>query len=441
MRTILRGGRLIDGTGAPPVEDAGVVLDGGRVVAVGPSDTLPRGAAREIDLDGRTVLPGLVDCHTHLTYHTVEPDVWRLDQVESVELNTLRAAENARRILACGFTTIGDGACRGWIAPAVRDAIREGLLPGPDVHAAGPMLCGIGGLLDNDPAWVSRASSGALATIVSGPDEVRRAVRTQIKGGVDWIKVAASGVAGSRFASAEQEDLGYPEIAAAVAEAAKFGRRVHAHAHSREGVRAALEAGVVSLHCAEFADEALLVAMRDKGIPFSPTLAWLHARCMDHGGPGPDPDFLDAAWRAYAAAREVVVAARSIGAPLALGSDAFHRFPHAPDGVVEMEYLVALGYSPLEAIRSATQIAARAIDPQSDRGVLAPGRRADLLVVDGDPAADVAVLRDKARIHHLFKAGAEQPLAPERARTGPGFDVEAWAHRTLEETRATPVSP
>lgn len=440
MRTILLGGRLVDGTGAEPVDGAGVVVDGDRILAAGPAGTLPRdGAARIIDLDGRTVMPGLVDCHTHITYHGAQPNVWRLEHTESVELNTLRAAVNARHILDCGFTTIGDGGCRGFIAPAVRDAIRAGLTPGPDITAAGPMLCGLAGLLDDDPAWVQRESSGALAKIVTGPEEVRRAVRMQIKGGVDWIKVAASGVTGSRFNSSEHEDLGTEEIAMAVREAAKFGKRVHAHAHSRDGVRACIEAGVVSMHCAEFADEALLVAMRDRDIPFSPTLAWLQARCMDMGGPAPDAAFLSSAWRAFDAAREVVKMARTIGTPLALGSDAFHRFPHVPDGVIEMEYLVALGYTPLETIRAATAIAARAIDPGTDRGVLAPGRRADLLVVDGDPAADVGVLRDKSRLHHLFKAGVEQVLAPGRGPIGPRFRAAEWAQRTLAQTRAQRV--
>jgi imidazolonepropionase-like amidohydrolase len=107
--------------------------------------------------------------------------------------------------------------------------------------------------------------------------------------------------------------------------------------------------------------------------------------------------------------------------------------------VIEMEYLVALGYTPLEAIRAATAIAARAIDPCTDRGVLAPGRRADLLVVDGDPAADVGVLRDKSRLHHLFKAGVEHVLAPGRGQIGPRFRAAEWAQRTLAQTRAQRV--
>ncbi|MFT5174231.1 MAG: imidazolonepropionase-like amidohydrolase [Gammaproteobacteria bacterium] len=439
MRTILQGGRLIDGTGAEPMDAAVVVIDGDRIVAVDTSSHhAPRRDDRIIDIDGRTIMPGLIDCHTHLTYHTVEPNVWVLEQVESVELNTLRAADNAAHVLDCGFTSIGDGGCRGFIAPAIRDAIREGLIRGPDVCAAGPILCGLGGLLDNDPAWVRRDSAGSLAMIVTGAEEVRRAVRMQIKGGVDWIKVAASGVAGSRFNSSEHEDLNEEEIATAVAEAAKFGKRVHAHAHSTNGVQACINAGVVSMHCAEFANEEQLIAMRDKAIPFSPTLAWLQARCMDSGNgvahsKGND-NFLSEAWKAYDAAREIVRAAHSIGTPLAIGSDAFHRFPHVRDGVVEMEYLVALGYTPLEAIRSATQVAAQAIDPETDRGVVKVGARADLLVVDGDPASDLSVLRDKSRIHHLFKAGIEQMLPAGRGRTGLDFDVAQWAHRDLAQT-------
>lgn len=440
MRTILHSGRLIDGTGADPIEAAAVIIEGNRIIA---ADANPRGSHsaddRIIDLAGRTVMPGLIDSHTHVTYHTVQPDVWRLDQMESVELNTLRAAGNAAHVLACGFTTIGDGGCRGFIAPAIRDAIREGIIPGPDMTAAGPILCGLGGLLDNDPAWVQRDSSASLGMTVTGPQEARRAVGIQVKGGVDWIKVAASGVAGSRFNSSEHEDLNYEEIAAVVAEAAKFGKRVHAHAHSNNGVRASIDAGVVSMHCAEFADEQQLTEMRDKAIPFSPTLAWLQARCMNTGSGLPTAEFLDEAWKAYAAAREVVRMAHSIGTPLAIGSDAFHRFAHVPDGVVEMEYLVALGYTPLEAIRSATQIAAQAIDPATDRGVVRVGARADLLVVDGDPATDLGVLRDKSRIHHLFKAGIEQPLARDRGPIGAMFNVAEWAHRDLAQTCAQPI--
>jgi imidazolonepropionase-like amidohydrolase len=203
METVLRGGRLIDGTGRDPVADAGLVIEGSCIRQVDRTERLRFGKdARVIDLDGRAVMPGLVDAHTHVTYHASQPDAWRLEMEESLELTTVKAALNARAILDTGFTTVGDGGCRGLIGPAIRDAVAAGLIPGPRVVASGPILCGSAGLLDSTPAWARYESDAALGRVVNGRDEVRRAVRAQIKGRVDFIKVAASGVAGSRFSDA-----------------------------------------------------------------------------------------------------------------------------------------------------------------------------------------------------------------------------------------------
>ena len=211
-------------------------------------------------------------------------------------------------------------------------------------------------------------SDQALGMTVNGVDEVRRAVRTQVKGGVDWIKVSASGVAGSRFATAETEDLSADEIVAAVSEARKYGKPVHAHAHSREGVRACVEAGVLSLHSGEFVDEEILLLMREKGIIFSPTVAWLHARCLPGYVLAKDPAFVEEAWRAYAAAKISIVKARELGVKMAMGSDASHRFHHVPDGALELEYYQELGWPALEVIKAATKTAAEAINRGDSRG-------------------------------------------------------------------------
>ena len=399
---LLRGGLLIVGSGEEPKRDHAVHIVDGRIGSVGPTKRMTFAADPQVvDLAGRAILPGLIDAHTHLTYHDERPNVWALERQESVELNTLFAARNAARILASGFTSIGDGGCRGFIAPAVRDAIRLGMTAGPDVVAAGPIICGVAGLLDGTAPWIDEANDTSLGMIANGAEAVRAAVRRQVKGGVDWIKVAASGVAGSPFSTAQTDDLGFDEIEAAVAEAAKYGKLVHAHAHSRNGVMAAVRGGAVSIHSAEYADDECLDESAGRGTIFSPTSAWLHVRSMEAFGAPPDPAFRREAWDAFDRSRAMLAEARRKGLRIAIGSDAAHRFPHVPSAVLEMEYLEALGYPPLEVIRAATSTAASAIGRSGDRGLIAPGRRADLLIVDGNPAESVRVLRDPRRIGRI----------------------------------------
>jgi len=391
-------------------------------VRPGPDDTI-------VDADGRTLMPGLIDAHTHLGYHVRQPNVWTQELKESVELNTLYAAANATAILQCGFTAIGDGGCRGFISCAVRDAITNGLIEGPRVRAAGAIICGEAGLLDNTPPWSEVRTHSSLGMMVMGTDEVRRAVRRQVKGGIDWIKVAASGVAGSEWSSAETDDLSYEELRAAVVEAAKFVRPVHAHAHSLGGIKAAVEAGVISLHCGEFADRAAIDAMRDAGIYFSPTIAWLHVRCMPRFGAPTDPEFRKQARAAFDASRRMVLQARDRGALIALGTDAAHRFPHVPDGVIEMEYFVALGYSPMEAVVAATSSAARAIGCGDWLGQLKAGYAADILMIDGNPAEDISILRNKRNIVRMWKGGTEVALQSDRGLVGVDFNPADWLNR------------
>lgn len=443
METVLIGGTLIDGTGRDPIRGAGIVMKDGRIDAAGPTGELRYGRDAEVvDVGGLVIMPGLIDSHTHLTYHGDQPNVWQLEFEESVELNTLKAARNAAHILQTGFTAIGDGGCRGYIGPAIRDGVAQGVVPGPRIVAAGPILTGSAGLLDGMPVWVRMESDQALGMTVNGVDEVRRAVRMQVKGGVDWIKVSVSGVAGSRFATAETEDLSADEIMAAAAEARKYGKPVHAHAHSRDGIKAAVAAGVLSLHSGEFADEETLIAMRDKGIIFSPTVAWLHARCLPGYALASDPAFVEEAWRAYAAARVSIAAARRLGVKMAMGSDASHRFHNVPDGVVELEYYQELGWPALEVITAATKTAAEAIGRGNTLGTLEPGKAADVLVVDGPVAEDIRVLRDKRNIKQMFKGGRAVALAPDRGVLGADFKVAEWLDEPLgrRETRGRAVA-
>ncbi|MBN9076466.1 MAG: amidohydrolase family protein [Rhizobiales bacterium] len=434
MQTVLRNGTMIDGTGADPIKRISLAFENGIVTQIASVDTLrPNEGDRVIDLDGQVVMPGLIDAHTHIGYHSRQPDVWIQELKESVELNTLNAAANAKTILHCGFTSIGDGGCRGFISSAVRDAISTGLIEGPRIRAAGAIICGEAGLLDSTPPWHEARTHASLGMMVNGADEVRGAVRRQVKGGVDWIKVAASGVAGSKYSGPDVDDLSYEEIRVAVEEAAKFGRKVHAHAHSVGGIRSAVRAGAISVHSAEFADQAAIEEMRDARVYFSPTIAWIHARCMPKYGAPTDPEFVEDAWNSYDAARRMIPDAVKLGATIALGSDAAHRFPHVPDAVIELEYFVALGLSPMQAIVSATSSAAEAIGCGGSIGTLQVGKAADILVIDGNPAENISILRDKARITYMWKGGGEVKLPPNRGRIGDAFDPVKTLWLDLEE--------
>lgn len=435
---LVRGARVIDGTGRDPVIDGYVLVKNGRIESVGandkPSDRLD---VQVIDAQGMTVMPGLIDFHTHLTYNTAVPDTWRLEMQQSVELNTVYATCNASRVLDMGFTTIGDGGCRGLIGPAIRDAVARGLIRGPRIFSTGPIMSGPGGLHDDVPPWADLRIANGLNAIVSSVQEARHEVIQQVKGGVDWIKVAASGVAGSPYSHADQDDLSYDIMREVVSTAARFGKAVHAHAHSIGGIRAAAEAGAISMHAVEFADLETLQEIKKKGIVISPTIAWLHARGLNPPLGSANDRIRHEAWTAYARARDMLKEARRLNVDVGIGTDACHRFPHVRDGVLEMEYFLEAGYSPLEILRAGTLISAKGIGKQNEIGSLEPGKRADMLFVDGDPSEDITVLRDKTKIKKIIIDGIEQSRGAPAAHPYPGFRVRDWAH--LEEGQV-PVS-
>ncbi len=406
-RVRLVNGRLIDGLGKPPVAAGFVEFEGERVVAAGPMSALPKGGdARVIDVEGRTLMPGLIDCHAHLVYSGFR-NLEELDRCP-IEMAAINASLNARKVLAAGYTTIRDVGTVGNVAVAVRDAVNQGKIPGPRIVASGQMICSTGGPADTLPPHWER-KSGGFGALTDGVEGIRKTVRLQIRNGVDNIKLAASGVEVGLYAYTWMTTFSEEEIRTAIEEAHRWGRTVAIHAQSYDSVRFALRAGVDTVeHGTRMDDETIALFKRSTGTILVPTLCTLFS-VLELGAKlnlmpkqreemaVNEPLWLDSLKRAHAA-----------GIPIAAGGDLGNRFPHGTNAR-ELDYLVRAGLTTMEAIQASTGVAARALKREDLVGALEPGRMADVLVIDGDPLADIKLLQDVGRLALVLKGG--RPVA------------------------------
>jgi imidazolonepropionase-like amidohydrolase len=402
MTLVLAGGALVDGTGAPAVRDAAVVIEGDRVAAVGPRAGLSWPAdATVIDVAGRTVMPGLIDAHDHLASHGYALATrWGLD--EPMSTAHMRTARVLAETLAMGYTTVRDA---GGLDAGFKLAVEQGLIPGPRLVLALQIISPTGGIGDRvSPS--GHDCCGAYDpllpdSVANGPDAVRDVVRRIVRAGADVIKTATTGGASSRpghgpldaaFSAAEMEAL--------VTESHAQGRRVMCHALGGPGLRAALEAGVDSIEHGCYLDEdpTLLNRMAVQGTFFVPTLTvYVYHR------ESKAPHVRERARALHAHHVASVQRALELGVPIAAGTDAGGH--GHPDNALELKYLVEAGLSPMQALRAATQWAARCLGLDREIGTLEKGRQADLVVVDGNPLDDIEVLLDPARIELVLKTG------------------------------------
>lgn len=375
---ILRGATIIDGTGAPPLRDHAVVVDGGRIAAL-VADRAPRDG-NVVDLGGLTLLPGLINGHVHLCL-SGDADPARTLAEESYAATVVNAVVRARRTVEAGVTTVRDLGGREYAELAVRDAVRAGLIPGPRVLCAGRAVCMTGG-----HGW------RLLGRQADGADELRKAVREQLRAGADVIKLVATGGVMTPGVDPRAAQLTLDELRAGVEEAHRARRRVAAHAMADEGIAWCLEAGVDTIEHGVFLTEALAARMARQGTALVPTLIAPHA-IVEGGVAAGIPEF---AVQKSIALRdrhlESFRLAMSAGVAIAAGTDA--GTPLNPHGSVvpELALMAGAGMSPLEAIRAATSTAARVLGLERETGRVAPGFAADLIAVDGDPASDVKAL-------------------------------------------------
>lgn len=395
-------GRVIDGTGRDPIEDGFVRVSAGRIVEVGPMSAFkPVGGETPVDVSGMSILPGLIDCHAHLVYYPSFKDILDIEACPP-ELATIYGMLNAERILAAGYTTVRDVGSTGQASVRIRDAVTRGLIAGPRILAAGPIIASTAGFTDNLPTnW--RGVDG-FSMIRDGADQWIQAVRSQCRGGVDVIKLGTSGVEIGRAAYTWMTTVSQEEVSAAVREAHGRGCRVAAHCESYEGAKIALRAGVDTVeHGTRLDEEAVDLFLAGRTV-LVPTLCTLFGTLEASDKKTIFQKRLDEMAVNEKLWVDSLRFAKERGVPIAAGSDIGTRIPHGLNAR-ELEYLVRVGFSPMEALVAATGTAARAIRREALVGTLRPGRYGDMVVVAGDPLSDIRILQDAASIRLVFKSG------------------------------------
>jgi imidazolonepropionase-like amidohydrolase len=393
---VVHAGHALDVKSGKVLADQTVVVEDGKVVSIGSaSDAKTSADAIRIDLPNATILPGLIDAHTHLT---MDPQFGYESLAISVPREALIGAKNARKTLLAGFTTVRNVGADGFTDVALRDAINSGDVPGPRMMVSGPALGITGGHCDNNMLPFEYHATGD--GVADGVAAVQHKVRENIKYGADLIKVCATGGVLSLGDNPQHSQYTLEEMKAIVADAHRLGRKVAAHAHGAEGIRWAAEAGVDSIEHGSYVDDAAIAAMKEHGTYLVPTLYLGDWMIENAGLTHLPPPLLAKAQAVIPAARKNIAHAFSSGVKVAFGTDAA-VYPHGMNAH-EFAVMVKLGLTPLQALQAATVNAADLLGWSGKVGTLEPGAWADIIAVDGDPLKDVTSLE---RVKFVMKGG------------------------------------
>ncbi len=398
--TIVRARQLLDGRGGQPLSPAMVRIEGERITAVGASIPVPSGA-RVIDLGSATLLPGLIDLHTHLTSRMGVH--WEDGLVKTTPgHDALWGAHNARITLEAGFTTVRDmGPTWPYVDVDLRNAINEGAVPGPRMLVAGNYVSSTGGAGDARQFSVY-VDVPTVKNLADGPEEVTKAVRTNLKNGADFIKILATGAVLSKGIAPGAQQYSDAEIQAAVTEANRWGRQVGSHAHGAAGIKASIRAGVRTVdHGSDLDDEAIaLLKGSNRRTFYVPTLYTSFA-IAEEGEKNNIPASERERSRQIASVKEAGFRrALAAGIPIGFATDAA-VIPHGRNAR-EFAIRVGFGESPMAAIVSATSLNAEVIGWQDRVGSVEPGKYADLIAVSRDPLADITALE---QLRFVMKGG------------------------------------
>lgn len=390
---VLRAARVIDGTGAAPIADGAVVVTDNRIVAVGPrrSVTVPAGA-RVVDLGDATLLPGFIDAHVHLVGRPLADPLGDQSPVRDFPgFVAITGVTNARKTLLAGFTSVRMVGAPDFDDIALRQAITTGWVPGPRIETAGHSFGITGGHCDENGFRPGLEDNDYRTGVADGVDEVRKAVRYQVKYGADVIKICATGGVLSEGDAVGATQYTLEEMRAVVDEAQKLGRKVAAHAHGTDGIKLAVQAGVSSIEHGSFLDEEGARLMAQRGTYLVPTLSAGEAAENAANSGRLTGLRAEKAHAAATAMKHAIRIAMENHVPIALGTDAGVS-PHGANGH-EFTLMVRWGgLTPMQSIVAGTSSAAKLLGWDRDVGTLAAGKYADVVAVPGDPLADITTL-------------------------------------------------
>jgi imidazolonepropionase-like amidohydrolase len=416
--TLISNGQVLEGTGRAPIIDGAVLLQQGQIAYVGPRAGLPELPAdvRRIDAHGGTIMPGLVEAHFHPTYFNVAA-LEDLDIKYPVEYVTLLAAHNAKLALECGYTSARSGGSLFNIDVWLKRAIEADVCPGPRLVASGREICGVGGLMDWNPDFRKIGMDG-LVLLINGPDEARAAVRKLVKDGVEWVKTYPTGDA----AAPDTNDhhtlcMTFEEMHAVVATAHNHGLKVTGHCRATEGIKNALRAGYDAIEHGTFMDDEAMELLLERDVPCVPALYFEYASVQRGPEFGLPPAVIQGHQETLEGGAESAKRILRAGGRLGMGGDyGFAWNPHG-DYARELTFFVNyVGLTPTEVLTCATKTGAEIMGRGDELGTLEVGKLGDVLVVDGDVLANIAVLEDRSRFiavvqNGLIKAGRlAQPM-------------------------------
>jgi imidazolonepropionase-like amidohydrolase len=404
---VVKNGTLVDGTGRPPVPDAVVHSQDGRITYAGPrlgAPALPPDTP-SIDARGGTILPGLVEAHFHATYFDVAA-LEDLDIKYPVEYVTLLAAANARLVLECGYTSARSGGSLFNIDVWLRKAIEAGVTAGPRLAPSGREICGVGGLMDWNPDFRKIGMEG-LVLLVNGPVEARAAVRKLVKDGVEWVKTYPTGDA----AAPDSNDhhtlcMTFEEMHAVVQTAHNHSMKVTGHCRATEGIKNALRAGYDAVEHATFIDDEGLDLLLARNVPVVPALQFEWASLERGKEYGMSQRILDGHKECLEGGAESARRILRAGGTLGLGGD--YGFAWTPHGEYAKEltfFVEYVGFTPMEVLCCATMGGAKVMGRSEELGSVEAGKLADLLIVEGDVLANIRLLEDRTRFVAVVQGG------------------------------------